>query len=95
MVIAPAVLASHRSVEPNGTVTVAITARFKDGAKPGGKAEILRQMKLSMLQNAHAAEPLFWAPFSLIGGGGELFLGQCRFAVLDHNAWKCIGGCSC
>jgi CHAT domain-containing protein len=70
---ARALLVSHWPVESNAATQ--LTSRMFDALKNNptlGRAEALRQSMMTLANNPNTAHPFFWAPFVVVGEGGQL-----------------------
>jgi CHAT domain-containing protein len=70
---AHSVMVTHWRVESSATVRLT-NLTFENFARQPmrGKANALREAQLSLLEDRKTAHPFFWAPFVLVGDGGEM-----------------------
>jgi CHAT domain-containing protein len=69
---ARSVMATHWPVESEATVRLT-TLTFENYTRnpTEGKASALREAELALLNKPETSHPIFWAPFVLVGDGGE------------------------
>ena len=95
---ARSMMVTHWSVsDQTGAYLVADTLRRLRATPAGGVAGALRDSQLALLADAghglpaEIAHPFFWAPFAVIGNGGES-LGQAQAWLGSGGAWAATTG---